>query len=239
MDIKSIKERGRKAFKANYWPCVLAALILTIVLGAVTTAGGNSVNNSASDAAAEMQTLSDQVISLTPEELTVVVVSVAAVIAFVTIVGFVVRIFLFNPLQVGCYRFFKNNAENPPAKLGDIKEGFGSYGHTFATLFLKDLFLCLWTLLFIIPGIIKAYSYQLVPYIVKDNPELSAMQAIKRSKELMNGHKWEAFVLDLSFIGWYLLSILTLGILNIFWTSPYSESAHAVFYLDILAQEEK
>ena len=81
MDIKSIKERGRNAFKANYWPCVLAALILTIVLGAVTAAGGNSVNNSASDAAAEMQTLSDQLSSLTPEELTVVVASVAAVIA--------------------------------------------------------------------------------------------------------------------------------------------------------------
>lgn len=93
-----------------------------------------------------------------------------------------------------------------------------------------------WSLLFCIPGIIKMYSYMLVPYLIKDNPELSATETITRSRELMNGHKWEAFVMDLSFIGWYLLGAISLGLVNTFWTNPYHESARARFYLELLGK---
>ncbi|MBR1628641.1 MAG: DUF975 family protein [Lachnospiraceae bacterium] len=86
----------------------------------------------------------------------------------------------------------------------------------------------------VVPGIVKAYSYMLVPYLIKDNPELSATEIIARSRELMRGHKWEAFVMDLSFIGWFLLGVITGNLVNIFWTNPYHESARAVFYLNLL-----
>ena len=161
--------------------------------------------------------------------------ALVSAVAAVTVIGVVLRIIVFNPLKVGCYRFFLKNIDDASTPLGVIKEGFGGYGHVFVTLLLTDLFAALWSLLFIIPGIIAAYSYRLVPYLIKDRPELSAMEVIRKSKELMRGNKLRAFLLDLSFLGWFLLGAVTLNLVNIFWTNPYSESANAVFYKDLLA----
>ena len=97
-------------------------------------------------------------------------------------------------------------------------------------MFLKNLFIALWTLLFIVPGIIKMYSYRLVPYILKEHPELTGTQAITLSRKMMNGHKADAFVLDLSFLGWILLSALTCGILHIFYVGPYIQATDAELY---------
>ena len=93
---------------------------------------------------------------------------------------------------MGGYRFFRKNATDQNVGAGVITEGFGEYGHTFVTLLLRDIFLFLWTMLLVVPGIVKAYSYMLVPYLIKYNPELSATEIIARSRELMRGHKWEA-----------------------------------------------
>ena len=98
-------------------------------------------------------------------------------------------------------------------------------------MFLQNLFLGLWTLLFIIPGIVKAYSYRMVPYILADNPEMSSTDIITKSREMMNGHKWDAFVLDLSFLGWLILTALTGGILGIFYVYPYIFETNAELYL--------
>ena len=153
------------------------------------------------------------------------------------IIGILIKIFLANPIEVGCSAFFRDNTEAPPAPLSTIKTGFQNYGHTFVTLFLRDLFLLLWSLLLLIPGIIKAYSYCMVPYILADHPELTATETIARSKEMMNGNKWQAFLLDLSFIGWILLGILTLGLVLVFWTAPYMQSSNAALYLKLSGEE--
>ncbi len=94
---------------------------------------------------------------------------------------------------------------------------------------MTSIFIGLWSLLLIIPGIIAAYRYSMVQYILVDNPELGVMGSIRRSKEIMQGHKWEFFVLELSFIGWMLLSVLTFGIL-LFYVSPYMNVTNANFY---------
>jgi uncharacterized membrane protein len=117
------------------------------------------------------------------------------------------------------------------ADLGILASGFQRYGEIFLTMLLRDLFLVLWTCLFIIPGIIKSYSYRMVPYIIRDNPELSSTEAITRSRELMDGHKLNTFVYDLSFIGWYILGICTCGLVLIFWTNPYKYNSDATLYL--------
>ena len=228
MDIKSVRDRGREAFKNNYWPCVLAAFLLSLVSSGGTAAAAGSTSTTSTE---EIQA---QIDSLTQEQLMAVVSIFLGILAMAMIISFLLRIFLVNPLDVGCSRFFKKNIEENPAPLGVIKEGFSNYCHTFATLFLRDLFITLWAILFIIPGIIKGYSYRLVPYILRDNPELSATETITRSKELMDGHKMDAFKLDLSFLGWLILGVLTLGIGLVFWTSPYMESAEAQFYVDVL-----
>ncbi|MBQ6880003.1 MAG: DUF975 family protein [Bacteroidales bacterium] len=98
--------------------------------------------------------------------------------------------------------------------------------------FLMMLFTYLWMLLLIVPGIIKAFAYSMTPYILKDYPELSANQAINLSIKMMKGHKFDYFYLQLSFIGWGLLSILTLGI-GYIWLMPYMYASMAAFYEDI------
>ncbi|MCR5675767.1 MAG: DUF975 family protein [Lachnospiraceae bacterium] len=224
-NINEVKAKAKDAFKGNYWPCVGAGAILWALVGGSSIANRN--NGTSSE---EIQNVMN---GLSPEEAFAFSAAIFGGATVIFIVSLLLKIFIFNPLEVGCYLFFRKNVEETPAKFGIIKEGFNGYGHVFLTLFLRDLFLGLWFCLFIIPGLIKLYSYKMVPFIIKDNPELSATQVITRSREMMNGHKWRAFLLDLSFIGWFLLGVITLGIVNIFWTNPYSFNADAQLYLEL------
>ena len=131
------------------------------------------------------------------------------------------------------YNFFKLNVKNPGTPLGPIADGFKDFGRTFVALFLRDLLILVFCLLLVVPGIIKAYEYRMVPYLLTDNPELSGMDLLNRSKEMMRGHKWNAFVYDLSFIGWEILGALTVGILDVFWVRPYKNSSDAALYLKL------
>lgn len=228
MSVKEIKSRGKMAFRSNYWNCVIAALLLSLLMGGATASGVNNAQETAAN-----PKLMEALQSAPEEALQIVAVLILSLIGAVAVVSFLLKIFLFNPLKVGCYRFFVKNAEDSSASLDVIKEGFGGYVHTLLTLFLTDLFIVLWGMLFIIPGLVKAYSYRLVPYLIKENPELSAMEVITRSRELMNGNKLRAFLLDLSFIGWLFLGALTFGLVYVLWADPYYENACALFYLDV------
>lgn len=104
----------------------------------------------------------------------------------------------------------------------------------FTTMLLVDIYTVLWSLLLVIPGIIKSYSYAMVPYLLKDDMTLENNAAIEKSMEMMQGYKMKLFLLDLSFLGWYLLSILTCGI-AVFWVEPYQLTARAAFYEDLKA----
>jgi|SRR5690625_2288142 len=108
-----------------------------------------------------------------------------------------------------------------------------NFVNTLTTYLLKMVFIFLWSLLFVIPGIIKTFSYAMTDYILVDNPDLTANEAIKESQKMMNGNKLRLFILHLSFIGWYLLSILTLGIGLVF-LIPYIKAAETAFYLDLV-----
>ena len=139
-------------------------------------------------------------------------------------------VFIFNPLEVGCKKYYLRNL-NEPAQVGNIGYAFdNNYKNITKTMFFRDLFTVLWTLLFIIPGIVKSYEYQMIPYLLADNPQMTKEQAFEESKRMMQGQKWKAFVLDLSFIGWNILSALTLGILGIFYVQPYMDATHAALY---------
>ena len=102
--------------------------------------------------------------------------------------------------------------------------------NTIITMFTMEIFINLWSLLLIVPGVIKSYEYRMIPYILSENPNISRKRAFEISKNMMNGNKWDTFILDLSFIGWNLLSLLTLGILSIFYVNPYVESTNAELY---------
>ena len=114
-----------------------------------------------------------------------------------------------------------------------FSEAFQNYPRKLGGSLWMGLFVFLWGLLLVIPGIIKAISYSMTQYILADCPNVKAKDALKLSMRMMQGHKWEAFVLGLSFIGWIILSLLTLGILSTFYVGPYMDSTFAAYYLEI------
>ncbi len=231
-DNKELKGIGKAAFKANYWGSVVASLLLYALTGG--TAAAHSRNGQAApDAASQGQQIQEMFNGMTSTQQLEIFGAIASAGLLISIISILIKIFLFNPLQVGCFRFFRNNVATTGTTLDVLKEGFNDYGRVFLTLFLRDLFIALWAMLFIIPAFVKSYSYRLVPYLLKDHPELSPTEVITRSRQMMNGHKWQAFVLDLSFLGWYILGLLTLGMVNIFWANPYHDNAAAAFYLDL------
>ena len=141
-------------------------------------------------------------------------------------------------MQIGLVKYMinfitdkQNEIEVLFSKFKDWKQATVVYLHQFINVFL-------WTLLFIIPGIIKGYAYSLVTYILADNSEISSKEVLKLSEEMMNGHKMQLFTLELSFVGWHLLAILTLGILEI-WLIPYQQTSTAKFLLDVKESYEK
>ena len=151
----------------------------------------------------------------------------------ITVFALAFKYLLLTPFEYGCRKFFRKNLDEP-AKLSNIVYVFDShYKNIVKTAFLTDLFIWLWSLLFIVPGIIKAYQYRLVPYIMSENPDMSFRDAQAESARLMSGNKWKSFVLDLSFIGWDILSLFTWGILDIFFVGPYKASTDAALYESI------
>lgn len=108
--------------------------------------------------------------------------------------------------------------------------GFNNFGRNLGGYLWMQLFIFLWSLLFVVPGVIKSFSYALTPYILADCPKVTATDALKVSMRMMKGHKWELFVMGLSFIGWILLSVLTFGLLQIFFVTPYMNAALAGYY---------
>lgn len=138
------------------------------------------------------------------------------------------------PLGMAAYALKFSNGEL--VGIEDIFSGFNNWLTSFCLYFLMGLFTVLWCFLLIIPGIIKAISYSMSYYIVAENPEISAMEAINRSKEMTQGHKWDIFVTQLSFIGWGILACLTLGI-GYLWLIPYMNMTMANVYRQI-SQEQ-
>jgi uncharacterized membrane protein len=141
-------------------------------------------------------------------------------------------------LTVGISAFFLTVIRNGKAEFESFFNGLtDNIGTKFISMLLVQIYIMLWTLLFYIPGIVKSYSYAMTPYILLDKPELSATDAITESRNMMNGHKMELFLLDLSFIGWILLSLLTCGIL-FFYVAPYMQAARAEFYRTLKGEDE-
>ena len=139
-------------------------------------------------------------------------------------------------IEVGYVRFNMDLVDRTEAKIESLFAYFYHWKTTTATRFLKGLYTFLWSLLLIIPGIIAAYSYAMTGYILAEHPELTASEAIERSKEMMSGNRFRLFCLQFSFIGWAILCTFTLGIGNL-WLTPYKQAAVAAFYREISGTE--
>ena len=214
-----LKMRGNMAFKKNY----VSAVVVALLMGIFGTVSGES---SARRVSENSDIYSGNLFNVG------MITGLLAVIATVVIlIVLVAKVFVGNLLKMGGYRFFILNQTAQPG-IGTLLDGFrsGHYVNIVLTMFLRDLFTALWSLLLVVPGIVKHYEYLMVPYIIAENPAMDYKEAFQISKQMMDGEKMEAFIMDLSFLGWYLLSAVTCGLLAIFYVNPYVQASFAEMY---------
>lgn len=144
-----------------------------------------------------------------------------------------VQFILGGPVQLGYVQILLKQYHKQEFEVEELFSQFHRFKQGFLQSFLRTLYTVLWSLLFIIPGIIAHYRYIMAPFLMADNPNMTAKEAIDASKELMDGHKGDLFMLGLSFIGWELLAMMTLGI-GYLWLNPYKNAAYAAFYRDLI-----
>ena len=221
--IREIKDAGYKAFRRNYWNSVLAGVIFS------SSAAIASQLNPIRFRVADPESLKD--VELTP----VVILLAVLILAVSMAVTVAVDAFGAEMLRHASTNFMRVNQKRNAGL--DALGAFSPYLHKVFVLFMKNLFLFLWSCLLIIPGIVKSYEYRMVHYILQENPEIGWKEALQKSKEMMDGSKWQAFLLDLSFIGWALLSCLTCFLLGLFFLMPYKMNADAALYERLKAEK--
>lgn len=231
---KELKEKAKAGVKRNYWKAVLTACLFSVVFGGISFAGGMGSGMAFSGSTGSDGVTGASIFDSLPDELLVMLGMLAAtllVVAFVVLViSIAAQILLVNPFAVGIYRF-RINAVRGNGNVSDLGHGFDvNYKRNVKTMFFMELYIFLWALLFVIPGLVKAYEYRMIPYLLAENPEMSKNEAFAASKAMMKGNKWRAFVLDLSFILWEFLSSLTFGLVGLFWVEPYKQLTDAALY---------
>ena len=163
---------------------------------------------------------------------TLVFGAVSGAASYIPVVG---TILVALPMMYGYSIVMLSVMRGGEMNIGGLFDGFNDFGRIVGTKLLQAIYTFLWTLLLVIPGIIKNYSYAMTDFILKDQPELANNAAIEKSMAMMDGNKMKLFLLDLSFIGWAILCLFTFGIGFLF-LQPYVQSAHAAYYEDLKAQ---
>ncbi len=192
-----LKEQAKKVLQGNYWKAFLVSLIILITGGShnhgEVGSGGTGGAEAGNIFNFDYQT--------------------AFMVGVVIFIIVLLRIFIGYVLEVGGRKYFVKLSEGE-SKISYLLYAINEnkYFNVFLTMLLRSVYLILWTLLLVIPGIIKFYAYRMVPYILADNPEIGHKRAIELSSKMTQGEKWNIFILDLSFLGWFILGSLFLGI---------------------------
>lgn len=216
MEARELRRMARENLAGNWGNAVLAALLAAMLGGLITSGINFNIEINENDFKELPSALKTIFFSL---------LGVGGTLSFVHfILGGVIR------QGYAVYLLKQYDRRNP--EIRDLFSQFDYFGNAFCLRFLQGLFTFLWTLLLIIPGIIKGYAYAMAPFIMAENPEMRPREALRASCEMMDGHKAELFFLELSFIGWGILSVLTLGIGSL-WLNPYIQAAHAAFYRNL------
>ena len=221
---KELRAKAWNSLKGKYWK----AFLVVLVLGALVSVGNGLVGYA--------QSMTDIANMVDPSQmdatmqLGAMMISLGALV--VSIAGLLVSIFVGNAATVGTANYFTRNTDSNPS-IADAFSGFKvKYRRNIGTLLLVNIKAVLWGMLFIIPGIIKTYEYAIIPYILADDAEISSKDAFKKARKMMKGNKWRLFKLNFSFIGWYVLCVLTFG-LGVIFLMPYLNAANAEFYVEL------
>lgn len=224
--ISDMKSKAWAKLKLYYGAAFVVTLISSLLGGGAGQGGGAGTLREYKDDF--YYTLS----GMNPASLYMLFITVFGILAVVGVIAILFKIFIGNPILVGKNRFFMESRQLlGSAGIGKVFWVFscGHYLNVVKIMFLKDLFTFLWTLLLVIPGIYKGYEYAMIPYILSENPEADSRDVFAITKDMMEGNRFQLFLLELSFIGWYLLGLLLCcvgGVLVV----PYEEAAVAELY---------
>lgn len=211
-----LKSRAKNCLRIYYWPAFGVSLVSMILTGGMTQTGsGIGAVGVAEGGAYSIAGLS--MAGLSAIDMTSVLFMFSVSLFIASGIFMVIQTFFGNIISVGTCRFYMESRVNQrSAGIGRMFWGFtcGHYLNEVKIMFLMTLKIFLWSLLLIIPGVIKSYEYRLVPYILSENPGIDSKEAFAMSESLMDGNKWEVFVLDLSFFGWALLASLIAVVLE-------------------------
>lgn len=222
MSTSYYRERARRVLDGKWANAVLVALVACI-FGALLTGSNFSL---------ELE-LDENTIRHIPEALVVPLTMVTSVGSFFSFVQFIMG----GVIRLGYCSYLLKLEDHKEGNVKVLFSQMDSFVDGFLLNLLTGLFTFLWALLFIIPGIIASYRYAMAPFLLLENPHMKPRDAIEASKSLMDGHKMELFLLDLSFIGWHLLGLVTLGIAYL-WINPYINSSRAAFYRSLRPRME-
>ncbi len=161
--------------------------------------------------------------------MSLIVFMILTACAIILVIGSIATFIVVPAFSLSFCMIYLKLTKNEEIMIGDLFLGFSATGKAVWLKIITSFFIFLWSCLFVIPGIIKQYSYAMGFYILAENPELTAREALARSKEIMRGHKMELFILQLSFIGWYFLVGITFGLASIY-VAPYINATTANFY---------
>lgn len=224
--------RAREALKGN-WPMAALITLIASVLGGVSGNGGINFNLNLSSDSIGGANLTD---AIGPEWVGTLLGILGIVAVAATVIALVVAIVLFvigSPISLGYHRHALNLLDRQESGVGTLFSQFHRLGDALTMNLFRAFLIFLGTLLLFVPGIILSYSYAMADFILLEDPNCSGSEALRRSRAMMRGHKWDLFMLHLSFIGWSLLAAFTGGIGNLFLT-PYTTVATASFYRELL-----
>ena len=212
------------------WGEALAAGIVASILGA-TSSGGFSFNFNFSDSEQGGGSIDPGTDIIDPEFLAVFlgILGVGLIIGLVFGIAFFI---LGSIIAPGYSKYNLDLIDGNQAEMGTLFKYFTHWKPVVKANLIRTLFIVLWTLLFIIPGIIATYNYAMVPYILAEDPTIDAYAALDKSKKMMYGNRWRLFCLEISFFGWMILCVLTCGIGGL-WLTPYQQASYADFYREI------
>ena len=238
---EEFRSMARDALRGKWKIAVLVGLLATL-LGAVNNMSPEvNVNIDASNVKASLNFAGQTIFSTGGDINSDIGIILAGGFTYIMIAALVTGIAYFilgSIISVGYAKFNLNLVDQMEGAVDNLFAYFPYWKMTATTKFLRSIYVILWSLLFVIPGIIALYNYAMTDYILAENPEMSAGEAINRSKDMMNGNRWRLFCLKLSFIGWDILCTFTLGIGNL-WLTPYKQAAIAAFYREVSGTEKR
>lgn len=236
MTAKELRARGRAALSGRWGAGVGVALVAGL-MGAETASFNIDLRSGVEGAREYIQRYgydsgSEALRSVLSNPLVTVLVAAATTMALVVAAWSLLCFFIGGAADLGMKLFFLRLVSGQEARFGALVERFNILFRALGLRLFKGLFVFLWSLLLVVPGIIASYSYAMAAYIMAENPSVGIREAVDRSKAMMSGHRFRLFCLELSFIGWSFLCALSLGI-GYLWLHPYMQAARAAFYADL------